>query len=427
MPFSLGPILPVLLGLFCAQGALGIMTPLIPLLLLQVGAPSGVIGAIASAYFVGFLAGAVTCDRVVTRVGHIRAFAVFATLAADAALLMVYVHQAWQVALLRLGIGYAASGMFLVVESWLNDRADASNRGRAFGAYLVTSWGAAAAGPLALNVISASSVLFALVGLCFATAVLPLALTQQANPHVRPQAHFALGRLYRVSPVGAACCLAAGLNNGAFYSLVPVFLERAGYGSERVATFISIATVGGLLVQYPIGMLSDRFGRRAVIVGVIGTSFALALALAVEAGVTFATMMTLGALFAGMTAPLYGLGAGHTNDRMERGDYVAASGGLLFIWSLGSAVSPSVAGVMMERVGPAGLFFYLSLVLAALGLFTAARMLARGEVPRQDRSSFVPAASVPPRHSELASRAIHAWRGVLELSRRHRHTPEMSD
>jgi MFS family permease len=420
MPFRLGPIAPVLLGLISAQVALGIMTPLIPILLLRVGASSPEIGLVASAYYMGFLAGALTCDRIVTRVGHIRAFAVFAAVAADAALLLVFCAVAWQVAALRLLIGFASSGMFLVVESWLNDRSDASNRGRAFGAYMVASWGASALGPLALTVVTAAPVMFVLVGVGFATAVLPLALTQQANPVIRPQAHFALIRLYRVSPAGIACCLAAGLINGAYYSLVPVYLQRQDYGTGSVAAFISAAMIAGLLVQYPVGVLSDRFGRRLVMLGAIGGAFALSITLALFGGVSLAVVNVLGFAFAAMTAPLYGLGAGQTNDRMERGDYVAASGGLLFTWSLGSAIGPSVAGVLMGRAGPGGLFVYLALVLGLLGLFTGARMALRTEVPRDRRRSYVPATAAPPRHSELVSRAVIALRqpageaGVLQ-------------
>jgi MFS family permease len=271
--------------------------------------------------------------------------------------------------------------------------------------------------------VPAAPVMFVLVGILFATAVLPLALTQQANPIVRPQAHFALLRLYRTSPVGVACCLASGLVNGAYYSLVPIFLEDAGYGSSSVAAFISAAMLAGLLVQYPVGMISDRFGRRPVMVGAVGAAFLLAIALGLAGGLPFAAIAGLGFGFAGMTAPLYGLGAGQTNDRMERGDYVAASGGLLFVWSLGSSVSPSIAGVLMGRTGPAALFGYLAFILGALGLFTAARMLLRGEVPRARRTAFVPAPSGPPRHAELAARAGGPlWRSLL-----HRRTREMTD
>ncbi len=410
MPFRFGPIAPVLLGLISAQVALGIMTPLIPILLLRVGASSPAIGLVASAYYVGFLAGALTCDRIVTRVGHIRAFAVFAAIAADAALLLVFSTVAWQVAAPRLLIGFASSGLFLVVESWLNDRSDATNRGRTFGAYLVASWGASALGPLALNVVEAAPAMFVLVGIGFATAVLPLALTQQANPIVRPQAHFALVTLYRVSPAGIACCLSSGLINGAYYSLVPVYLQRQQYGTGSVAAFISAAMIAGLLVQYPVGVLSDRFGRRPVMLGAVGAAFALSIALALFGGVSLAVVNVLGFAFAAMTAPLYGLGAGQTNDRMERGDYVAASGGLLFTWSLGSSVGPSLAGLLMGRAGPGGLFAFLALVLGLLGLFTVTRMALRTEVPRDQRRAYGPATSAPPRHSELFSRAVSAFR-----------------
>jgi MFS family permease len=410
MPLPLGPIAPVLLGLICAQGALGIMTPLIPILLLQLGASSPAIGAVASCYYLGFLGGALTADRIVMRVGHIRGFAVFAAVAADAALLLVFTAAAWEVALLRMFIGYASSGMFLVVESWLNDRSDPTNRGRAFGAYLVASWGASALGPLALNVVTASPVMFVLVGIAFATAVLPMALTRQANPVVRPQAHFALVRLFRVSPVGVACCLASGLINGAYYSMVPVFLELRHYGAESVAAYISAAMVAGLLVQYPVGMLSDRYGRRPVMIGSLILALAVTVTLSLAGNVSFIGVTVLGFLFSGVTAPLYGLGAQQTNDRMERGDYVAASGGLLFTWSLGSAASPGIAGLVMGRAGASGLFFYLGAVLFALGVFVAARMQARGEVPRAQRGTFVPAPSAPPRHSELASGVVAALR-----------------
>jgi MFS family permease len=401
MPFRIAPILPVLLGLISAQGALGIMTPLIPLLLLKVGASSPAIGLVASAYYVGFLAGAVSADRIVMRVGHIRAFAVFSAVAADASLLLMFADEARFVALLRLLIGYASSGIFLIVESWLNDRADTATRGRAFGAYLVASWGASAAGPLALNIIPPSPSLFVLVGICFATALLPMALTQQANPVVRPQAHFALVRLYRVSPVGVACCLASGFINSAYYSLVPVYLEREGHGTNSVALFISLAMIAGLLVQYPVGMLSDRFGRRPVMVGTTTAALLLAIAMGLGSGMAFPVVAALGFGLAGMTAPLYGLGAGQTNDRMERGEYVAASGGLLFVWSVGSSIGPLLAGGVMGWTGPAGLFGFLALVIVALALFTGARMLARGEVPAELRSRFVPATSAPPRHTGL--------------------------
>ncbi len=413
MTFRLAPIAPVLLGVIFAQAALGVMTPLIPLLLLRFGVSDTLIGIVASAYFVGFLGGALTADRIVARVGHIRAFAVFAAAAADAALLMVFAHAAWEMALLRLLIGYACSGMFLVAESWLNDRADAASRGRTFAAYLVASWGASAAGPLALNVVVASPLMFVLVGVAFAAAVLPMALTVQANPQVRARAHMSLSELYRVSPVGVACAVASGVINSSYYSLAPVYLRDLGFGPRSVAAFASVAMVAALLVQVPVGALSDRLGRRPVTLATLAVGFVAAVAILAAGHPPFLLLAAMGFVFAGATAPLYGLGAGQTNDRMERGDYVAASGALLFAWSLGSSCGPLAGGVAMQAMGPSGLFAMLLAVLGAVGLFTGVRMLQRGEVPLEQRSSFVPAPAAPVRSPELAGRVARALRHPL--------------
>jgi len=402
MPVRLTPIAPVLLGVVSSQVALGIMTPLIPLLLLRAGASSPAIGAVASAYFIGFLAGALTAQRVVMRVGHIRAFATFASLAANATLLMLFFDAPVLAGLLRLVIGYASSGLTLVAESWLNDRADSGTRGRIFGAYLVASWGASVLGPLVLSVVEASPQLYVLAGMGFALSLLPMALTHESNPEIHQRARLNLWHLYRISPVGVVCCVAAGLLNSAYYPLVPVYLQRQGYDTTTVGGFISIISVAGLLVQYPVGMLSDRFGRRPIIIVILVAGFLLAGLMDLIEGSSLTLLTVLGFLLAGMMAPLYGLGAGQTNDRMQRGDYVAASGGLLFAWSLGSSIGPSIAGEMMGRIGPSGLFAYLAVTLGALALFTGTRMLLREEVPRAERRTFVPAVAVPSRHTELA-------------------------
>ena len=403
MPFRLTPIAPVLLGIFSAQAALGIMTPLIPLMLVKAGISTPTIGLIASAYFVGFLLGALSCDRIVRRVGHIRAFAVFAAVAADGALMMALSDQPAVWAAMRALIGYCNAGLSLVAESWLNERSDRTTRGRTLGAYMVASWGAGVLGPLVLDVVPPISLMFAVVGLAFTTAVLPMALTHQPNPEIRRDAQLSLGELLRVSPAGVACCLTAGLVNSVFYSLIPVFLSREGYLATTVATFAAATNLSGLAVQAPVGFLSDRLGRRPVAVAVLVSSCAASVLMGLGASAIFSVFLGIGCLFAACTAPLYGLGSSLTNDRLQPGQALAATGGLLFSWSIGSTFGPSVAGVMMGRIGSSGLFVYLSVVLAIITLFVCSRMLQRSEVPREQRTSFVPVPAAPPHHAELAA------------------------
>ncbi len=405
MPFRLAPIAPVLLGVASAQAALGLSTPLIALLLVRVGGSSGAIGVVASAYYVGFLGGALTADRLVRRIGHVRTFAVLGAVAADAALVTVFLNDAWMVAVSRLLVGYATSGMFLVAESWLNDRADTETRGRTFAAYLVMSWGPAAVGPLLLSAIAPSPILFVVVGLFFATSVLPMALTTQPNPEVRAQVRMGPATLFRISPVGAACALASGLVNSAYYAMVPIYLGTIGQGASAIGAFTSVAMIAGLAVQVPIGIASDRLGRRPVALATMLVAFASALALLAVGAAPLWALAAIGFVYSGATAPLYGLGASQTNDRMSRGDYVAASGGLLFMWSLGSSVSPTLAGAVMSVSGPRGLFAYVIVILGAVAIFTAVRMLQRAEVPRDARGAFVPALAAPARHAELTAGA----------------------
>jgi MFS family permease len=403
MPFRFAPIAPVLVGILCAQIALGLMGPLIPLLLVGGGIATPVIGLIASAYFVGFLAGALSCYRIVTAIGHIRAFAVFAAVAADAALLMALADSPAIWAAMRAMIGYCNAGLSLVAESWLNERSDRTTRGRTLGAYMVASWGAGVLGPLLINVAPPSPLLFAVVGLAFTTAVLPMALTRQPNPEIKRDVQLGLGQLFRISPAGVACCLTAGLVNSVFYALVPVFLTTQGYGARIAANFIAAANLAGLAVQAPVGFFSDWVGRRPVAVAVLVSSCTAAVLMGLRENASLSVFMLVGCLFAGCTAPLYSLGSSLTNDRLERGEALAATGGLLFSWAAGSTVGPAFAGSMMGRFGPSGLFGYLAAVLGVIGVFICARMLQRSEVPREQRSVFVPAPAAPAYHSELAA------------------------
>jgi MFS family permease len=399
MRAPLAPIAPVLLGVLIAEVALGMLTTLIPLSLSSRGIMAGTIGLVGSGYFLGFLIGTLTCARLVRAVGHIRAFAVFAALGADCALLMTTTHSPWVWAGLRLIMGWQMSGLFLVAESWLNDKADSTTRGRTFGAYLLISWGGAAAGPLAFGLLRSTDTALIMVGVAFASALLPMALSPVSNPPLGERRRLSLVRLYSISPMGMTCVIASGFFNSSFYTLVPVYLERHGYGLEHVPIFLSAALIAALLVQYPVGMASDRFGRRPMTVASLGLAVVISILLAVCGAAPFWMLIVLGCLLSGVTAPLYGLGAGQTNDRVSRGDYVAASGGLLFAWALGSTVGPLASGAVMARAGANSLFAFLAVALLLLSGFTLLRIRRSASVPNE--SSFVVASRAPTLMPEL--------------------------
>jgi MFS family permease len=409
-------ITPVLLGITFVQLALGALAPFISLLLAQRGVPTTAIGLITSAYYLGFLAGSQTCAAIVDRVGHIRAFTVFAAIGADCALLHAIVGDPLVWGVLRAATGYAMSGAFLVTESWLNDKVDATSRGRVFAAYLLVSWSASAVGPLALNLHDAANFLFILIGICFATALIPVALTQVRNPEIAGRSHFSLRRLFALSPLGVVACFAAGLVNSAFYGLLPVYGQATGLGDARISVLLTTTMVGGLLAQYPIGMLSDRYGRRPTMLAALVAALVFATALLLLQARLFPAFLAAAFFYAAMTAPLYGLGAGQTNDYVSPREFVAASGGLLFAWAAGASAGPIVASGVMALVGPGGLFLYLVLVLGVIALFTVFRMMRRSGLPLELQTGFVPAPHTPAAVAELDPRSSNAGKAAEKAS-----------
>jgi len=234
-----------------------------------------------------------------------------------------------------------------------------------------------------------------LIAISFATALIPVALTQIRNPEIAGRSDFSIRRLFVLSPLGVVACFAAGLVNSAFYGLLPVYGQAMGLGDARIAVLLTTTMVGGLLAQYPIGTLSDRYGRRPTMLVIIVAALIFAAALLLVRERLFPAFLACAFLYAAMTAPLYGLGAGQTNDYVPPKEFVGASGGLLFAWAAGASVGPIAASGIMTLVGPTGLFLSLALVLAIVTLFTIFRMFRRSGLPLALQSSFVPAPHTP--------------------------------
>ena len=385
------PVLPVLTAVVFLELAIGALGPVAGVQLVERGASASIVGLVSSAYYAGFLIGALFGYRVIDRVGHIRAFSALAVLAADAALLHPLIGMPYAWAALRAVIGVAVAGLFVVVESWLNDKSDRETRGRVFATYMVASWAAAGIAPLLLSVANPNNpLLFTAVALAFATAVLPMALTTVGNPEIESRSHFGIFRLFRISPLGVVACFGTGLVSSALYGMAPVYIEGIGLGARHLSVFLSVAILGGLLVQFPIGWLSDRFGRRPLMLISGGLAACFAIAITFFDGSSFPTILALAFCFSSATAPFYALGVAQINDYITPRDFVAASGGLLFAWGLGASAGPSAAGWLMQFFGPKGLFFYLSGVLAVIALFIVYRMMKRRAKPAALQGNFLP-------------------------------------
>jgi MFS family permease len=429
MPAALVSVGALLLGaaiLLLGNGLIGI---LLPVRATFEHFATTVIGLIASGYSAGFVLGCLSVPHIVRRVGHIRTFAVMAAIAASAVQLMALLVEPLAWILLRAITGVAFAGLYMVIESWLNERASNTNRGQLFASYMVIQLGAITAGQMLLPVGDAAGFgLFAVAAIAITLALVPVGLTSSSAPQPLGTVQLRLGRLYRMSPVGVLGCFFVGLANGAFGGLGVVFAQGVGLGTTGVALFMSAALVGGTLFQVPFGRLSDRIDRRrvlmlacllAVIAGAV-----LALAGETQGGAIPAWLARIAALpsvligavavFGGCIYSMYSLCVAHTNDFVAREDFVEASSGLLLTWALGAALGPIVAGPMMEWVGLGGLFFYVAVVHLLFIAFIWYRITRRASLPPEARPDFVQAghtrtshvlAAMDPRAPEPAAEA----------------------
>jgi MFS family permease len=396
----------VLAGFALLSAANGALFALIGLRLSADGVPSTTIGLVMSAYFVGLLAGSLSSDHIITRVGHIRAFAVFAAAAAITVLLLAMTEALALWAVLRAVAGYCMAGLFMTMESWLNHRAANEIRGRTFAVYAVTSGAAVAAGPLLLNLGDPHDFeLFSLMAILYAAALLPVALTRTGNPEMARRQRLGLKRLFTISPLGVVGCLTAGLVNSSFYGMGAVYGQSVGLSSGAVSAFITITLVGGLLAQFPVGMFSDRWDRRHLMLYLTVAAAVAAAAIATFGVRAFIPLAVLGFVMDAMAHPLYGLSVAQTNDYVARDEFVPAAGGLLLAYSIGASVGPTASSLAIAALGPAGLFAFIAVILFALAAFTLHRMRRRVAKPVADQGEFVTMPQTTAVAAELDPRA----------------------
>lgn len=350
---------------------------------------TGVIGMVMSGYFVGLLIGALLAPRLVAHVGHIRVFAALASLASTVILIhALFVHPlAWF--LMRLVTGICFCGIYIVAESWLNGKVSNERRGQLFSIYMVVQLGGVAAGQFLLTAADPrADVLFIVVSILVSLALLPLLLSASPAPPTEAHRAFGLVRLYRVSPLGFVGIAGIGLAQSALYAMGPVYAAATGLGSAGISTFMAMAILGGVLLQYPLGRASDRFDRRTVITLVT----LLAALVVVGAAIIMPPPWVLFAiffLFGGLSLPLYSICVAHINDFMRSDELVGASSALLLANAIGSALGPTAAAFAMEAIGSKGFPLYLAMMHLAIGAFALWRMTRRAPPPLEAQGPTV--------------------------------------
>lgn len=382
------PLLALLLGTSLFVTGSGLLGTALALNATALGFSSSLTGAVMAAYFAGFVVGTYVCPKIVMRAGHVRAFSAFAATTAAAVLMHALVVSAPVWGLLRFASGVCIVGLYMVVESWLNERSTNEARGRVFAIYQVISLLALAAGQYLILLDGAAGESFIIAGALFSVGLVPIVLTRVPHPAPITSVRLDLRGLWRISPLGVAGTLAAALTNGALFALGPVFARRAGLGTAEVALFMSLVLLGGVALQWPIGHLSDRWDRRRVILGVAAFGAAAAAFGSAVLAHSVAGLLTTAFLYGGPAFSLYPLCVAHSNDRVEAANFVATSSGLLLIYGIGAALGPLLAGPLMQFLGPSAFLAFFAAMHAALALVVLVRMSLRAAPPLSEQERF---------------------------------------
>jgi MFS family permease len=380
---------------------IGLQGTLLGLRATSEGFATATTGLVMSAYYAGFVGGSWSAPFLVRRVGHIRVFAGLASLASAVVLIhALFVNPpAWFA--MRLVSGFAVAGLFVVIESWLNHASSNETRGQILSVYMIVCMGSMGLGQLFLNLADpGEATLFIVVSVLVSLSLVPISLTRHAAPPIDAPRPISLGELYRVSPLGFVGCLASGVAQGAFFSLAAVYAVLVGLDLASTAWFIALPLFGVIVVQYPVGILSDRLDRRIVLTALALMVAALALANVFASFGSAPLQLVAVTAFGGLMIPLYALAIAQMNDHIDSDQMLGASSRMVLIYGVGSMFGPLIVGAVMQSAGALGFFWSLSVVHLVVGVFALYRMSRRGPAASEQQGGFV---LVAPRTTPVAA------------------------
>lgn len=397
-------------------------------------------GLIMGGYFIGFFLGSYIVPKMMAQVGHVRVFGALTAIASLTILVYPLIVDPWVWTVMRVLTGVAYAGLYIVVESWLNDKATNETRGQMLSIYLVISSLGMAGGQLMLNLYPPGDFrLFTIVSVLISAAAIPVLVSAARAPEFDTPESMGPLALYKKSPLGTVGMLLVGVMTGILIGMGPAYAYKMS-GTEFASYFMAAIFVGGFLFTWPIGKLSDMFDRRKVIVGVTGfcllvsilglgfddptprNPLSVLLPPATD-GITWfgrdGLLLLVALLFGGTALPLYSLCIAHTNDFLNPKQMVAASSTLIMANGFGAMVGPNFGGLAMDLVGTPGFFWSLTGVAVVFVTFGTYRMMCRP--PAEDQGSFVAV------DSRLSAVAASTWNPELEWPETEQETESAQD
>ena len=390
MKHALAPVAALLIGVAILMTGSGLQGTLLPVRASLEHFSTISIGVMGAAYFSGFTLGCLRGGELIKSVGHVRVFLAMTALASASPLIHGLVLDPFAWSLLRFLTGFCFAVLFVVIESWLNERSSNEDRGLVFSTYVMITLTVLAGGQMMTLLYEPEGLeLFIIASVLVSLGAVPVALSKSVTPELPQDAQVDLRRLFSISPAGLVGCLATGIANGAFWSLAPVFTSALSDDTSLAAWFMSSTVVGGAAAQWPLGHLSDKFGRRKTLLAAASIAAVIALFTVVTYGeLGFVGINLVGAAWGFFAFPMYAIAVAHANDYAEPEDYLVVSSGLLLVYGIGAVTGPFVASAVMTFTNPAGLYLLIGVVQVVLAAYVLHRIFRRPSVPADQHIAF---------------------------------------
>ncbi len=369
-------------------------------------------GALMSGYFIGYFIGANAVPNLVGKVGHIRVFAAFASMASLSILLHAVIVNPYVWILGRFLTGFSIIGIFIVVESWLNDRATNKTRGKVLSVYMIITFVGLGLGMLLLNFSSPINYEpFILVSLLLSIALIPILLTKRKPPTFKKISSINIKELYKISPLATVSMFCTGFIHPAIFTMGSVYGALMNFSIFEISLYLVLITFSGAFFQWPIGYLSDRFDRRLIIIitSILGAFFTILCFFSVSASPDFINLSSnwkttlqhisnhrmlfyvFISLYAGMSLPLFSLNLAYINDFLPKEKFVSAGAGMQIIFGISAMTAPFICSFFMNKFGTNGFFIFLFIFQSIIGIFGIYRMIRRSStVVPENENTFTP-------------------------------------
>ena len=352
------------------------------------GIPTFQMSVAMSGYYAGFLLGSLSVPALIKNVGHVRVFAALGSMISSV-LVLYSVEPNWiWWTLLRVIIGYCFCGVYITSESWLNAGSTNENRGQTLSAYMIVQLLGIVTAQALLNLSDPGGyTLFIVASVLVSFAFMPILLSARPAPQFQTIKRMTFGQLYRASPLG---CVGIFLIGGVFAVLSgmsSVWGATIGLSVAQISIFVAASYAGGLVMQYPIGWISDRYDRRKLVLMLSAVGAVTGIAVLASQPGTLG-LIVAGALMGGLVNPIYALLLAYTNDYLDQSDMAAASAGLLFIYGIGSMGGPIITGWLMELIGPDGFWLYMGVLLGMLAVYAGWRTTRRRALTPEEQGNF---------------------------------------